>query len=337
MNPVPAPANTARPNATKLQAEACAAAFSACVSRPRTRGNDDRLRRRQLATIWRLRDAYERAASGPLSLDEILIRIIKEFNDARETLFLWVDAVETMIQEVERLYGPAPGQGMYKAAQVKAAVVYMVEAAARRQPPRTLLVSRSGLEVVVDWVIDGVVLLLNRRDLWQLSAQSRLRLAYWFRLRTRLLVVLLDVLGTLQGWILGRTTLLPQVRQIADRTMQQQAADLLARIREAFDFMLWSVDHRRQLVGIVDLVATATTEAEAFLEMSGPEKQRYARELVLLTLQESSDGWPDSPLWNQLVRTLIDFAIDVVVRIFNKRGLFTSRSTAGEPVRAAAA
>lgn len=306
-----------------LAEEVLGASRDTCFPRPRPD-----LRRRQLATLWRLRAAYRQAASGTLSLNEIFSRISRESESLRAAMVLWVDAIESMIQAVESLYGPAPGLGPHKAVQVKAAIVYIVDKADGRLPRSTLLVTETGLEAAVSWVVDGVVLILNQRDLWELPPEGRVELSYWFRLRTRVATCIADLMGVVNRWIEGQTELLPQVRVIADKIALDENANLLVRVSGSLDFMVWFIENRRQLLGLWDLVAAATVEAEAFIQMSGPEKQRYARELVLLALQEQRGTWPDAVAQNPFARAIVDFAIDAVVRVFNKRGVFPSPSAA---------
>jgi hypothetical protein len=293
----------------------------------------DKLQQRQLLAIWRLREAYHKAAEGPLSLSDLLSRIASEIVAATDTVIIWADAIESIIQDVEALYGPAPGQGLRKAAQVKAAVLYMVKQEDQRIPRGKLLLAPGALEAVIDWGIDGLVLLLNRHQIWQLSQQERLQLSSWFRLRTRVAAILLNLLGVLYGLVAARAQMLPQVRRIAEDTIRKQGADLTSRVRNTFDFLLWCMENRQQLLGLLDLVSTAAMEAESFLQMPGSEKKRYARELVLLALQQEWSGWPATPLWTEVVGSLVDLGIDVVVRLFNKRDLFAHRSGAGQSDR----
>jgi hypothetical protein len=307
---------------TSLAEGILGASRDACSSRPRPD-----LRRRQLAVLWRLRAAYRQASSGPLTLNEIFARLATESDGLRAAMVVWVDAIESMIQGVESLYGPKPGLGPVKAVQVKAAIVYIVEVD-ERLPRSTPLMTAPALEAAVSWVVDGVVLILNQHDLWDLSPDQRLELSYWFRLRTRVNGCILDLMGRVNRLLEGRTELLPQVRALADKIARDKNANLLARVSDAIDFMLWFIQNRRQLLGLWDLVAAATVEAEAFIQMSGPEKQQYARELVLLALQEQHETWSDAVVQNPFAGAIIDFAIDSVVRIFNKRGMFSSPSAA---------
>jgi hypothetical protein len=312
--------------AVEQSADACTRMLGSGATLPSSHA--DGLQQRQRMTVWRLVSDYQQAAGGPLALSDILARISHEIEGTRDTLILWVDAIESMIQKVEALYGPAPGQGVYKAEQVKAAIVYMMEKANRSISGSSLIVTEMGLEVIVSWVVDGVVLILNRRGLWQLPPGAALRLTLWFRWQARLAVLLLDGLGILRRWLEGRTEMLPQVRAIADDVDRQQAGNLVLRLREGLDFAGWAIDNRQQLLALLDLVATATVEAESFLEMTGSEKQRYARELILVTLKQQWDQWPAAPVLDAVVGSLIDFAIDAVVRLFNKRSMFTHHATA---------
>jgi hypothetical protein len=335
MSPLPAEARivSCLRSTASTSAEVCATFL-----KPRSPQVGDDLRQRQLATIWRLVEDYQRAAAGPLPLGDLIARVVKELSDARDILLFWVDAIESIVQEVEDLYGPAPSLGMYKAAQVKAAVVYMVEQSDGQLRSSTLTAVEKSLEEVVGFIVDGTVLILNRRNLWDLSPGSELRISLWFRLRTRLALMLLALLGIVDRWMMGWSRMLPAVRLIADKAIREKGGNLLMSLRAQLDFVLWSIEHRRQLLALLDLVSTAAVEAEAFVQMSGSEKQRYARELVLLVIQEEFEGWPDTPAWNQLTGALIDLAIDSTVRIFNKRNFFETRSNvrqAPNPVAAA--
>lgn len=318
-------------------AEASAQACTNLLRRRPAQSTEQAIVTRQKLAIWRLKKDYAQVAGGTLPLEVIFQRIAGMVDELRGTLILWIDAVETMIHEVENLYGPAPGQGAYKAEQVKAALVYLLESADARLPKSVLIVQGGVLEVVVDWLIDGLVLILNRRNLWQLSGEDQLRMSHWFRLRLRVVAILLGAFGRLYDWIIGRTAMLPQVRAIVDRTLAQRQGNLLVSVQDAGDFAIWFIQNRSQLLALLDMVATATVEAEALVEMSGPQKQQYARELVLLTIDEASGVHPLSPFWREISITMIDFAIDVVVKIFNKRGLFKSSSAPDRPVQALAA
>lgn len=291
---------------------------------------------RQVRVLWKLRESYEAVSDGPLETTEILSRIASELSNCSETLLLWADTIESLIQKMEAIYGPAPGQGAAKAAQVRAAAVYVISRSTRDLSAFDTLISRHLVAMAVDWLIDGLVLLLNRRNLWTLDAPEIDRLGTWFRLRTQVLNALAWVVAKLTGWFAERPPLLPELRVIVDTTLAQETGDLVARSAEITRFMVWATENRRQIVALVDVVAVAASEAEAFFDMTGPQKRDYAEGLVLALIDQEVGTLRRSSAGDALVRAIVGFAIDVVVRTFNKRGVFRHRRGPTSPTSDAA-
>lgn len=298
---------------------------------------DDALMQRARLFIWQLDRAYAEATGGESAytllaeLDQLLLPA----DQVRNALVAWVNVVESLVQEAERQYG-SQGRGSYKAEQVKAVLIHLfLDDPAWKIPNVPDFLLPVGVELIASWSIDAIVVLLNHNDAWvpaptkgdgapaaSLPARIIMAVAKWLQedpfLRSigavfarwgRKMVLAAHPLNSAAQEALAELQRpgMPTIQTVADRTAQ---------------IGVWVAQHRKQVVAFIELVTIAVREAEAFEAMSGPEKKEYARDLVIALLEDSGFIRENTPFSNFITEWLIDWGIDAVVMLFNKRQVF---------------
>jgi hypothetical protein len=299
------------------------------------------LRQRARQAVWRLRRAYDEAAEDG-AFDDLMAafrQLAPESGEIKTALIKWIHLLEVLIQEAETQYGSAPGLGELKADQVKAAMLYLLLQENIAIPNLPRWITPLVLEFGTEWLIDSVVALLNQNELWEQQTAPRPKigivsrllrwltlLASWAR-RSALFLRLGDWLERLsRRAVLVDHPLAPAVKAAADDLLDSGVLDVRRGVRRAGEVIGWIRGHRRQVVALIELVSVAVHEAEAFLEMPGPEKKAYAREVVLALLSdEGIIGSPDG-LGYLITEWILDWAIDAVVSLFHRRSLFHHRT-----------
>jgi hypothetical protein len=284
--------------------------------------------------ISRLRRAYEDIAQGS---SETLARDLRMFraslDETRRALLLLIDCLETLVQDAERRFGSQPGQGAYKARQVKAALTYLLLNSKIDLPNVPSYVEPFLFEAFADWAIDALVLLINRDGIWVGGARARRAKAGWLTRLLRAVFVqpfaglrtwLTDVA---RRWVLARATMSPSVQAMVQEVVKQGAFDPGKLAREGLSALEWLSANRRKVLALIQVISIGTKEAEGFLETSGPEKKAYVRDLVMAWLDETGalDGLG---ALDWFVEWFVDFGIDAVVLLFKKRGIFIPRERA---------
>jgi hypothetical protein len=295
-------------------------------------------------TVWLLRRFYEEATK-----DDFAESALREFRllipsgvQAARFFVAWIDLVETLCQESERYYGTKSGQGAYKAEQVKAALLHLIlEEEDFDIPQVPSFLEPIVVEIFVNISIDIIVKLLNRDKLWMPAPRGPIPPRNLFAAIVRGLtrfakwLMRLAPVVRLGAWIrkmslnaiLQGNPLTPAVRRQLDIIKKNDGPTLEDVFKRIEHLLKWLVDHRDNVVALIELVSVAAQEAESFIQLSGSDKKEYARELVIAFLEEYD-----------IIRTeiayiitewVLDWAIDAVVRIFNKNGAFrTSQRTA---------
>jgi len=132
----------------------------------------------------------------------------------------------------------------------------------------------------------------------------------------------LDLLARLYTANLRRTRLSPAVQAAVDRVIAEHPVNPVKLFNGLGDLFDWLRAHREEVLAIVDLVASATQEAERFAGLSGPKKQAYARELLVTFVEVEFGPRYAQALESPLARVILDTVIDGVVMVFRKRGAF---------------
>jgi hypothetical protein len=293
--------------------------------------DDDEVRARARMFVWRLERAYEESTDGKRAGEvfDSLRQILPDLDVLGRAAVEWLSLVEVLAQEAERTYGRHPGLGAFKASQVKAVLVHVVLSNESLFPPHVPRILRTlWVEAVVSWAIDLVVELLNHdRGLWQAPPDSApmarvtlskplawlLAFAAWLE---RLAIG--DWLARrLQAAVLRANPLSPALQaalqQMSDNGVRsgRQTQESLARL------VAWVVEHRKELIGLIQLVSVSVREADALLEMSGPEKKQYVRELVLVFLEQT--GLIHNRVSGVIASWMIDWGIEFVLVVLRKR------------------
>lgn len=282
--------------------------------------------------VWRLERAYQEATGGKPASEVFndIERILPDFNVIGRAAVDWLNFVETLAQEAECTYGQVKGRGPLKASQVKAVLVHLALSKEANLLPQVPRIMRAlWVETMVTWAIDLVVELLNHdRTLWQVEPRTPsiakvtiskplmwlLRIAQWLER----LAIGEWIADKLQAAVLKANPLAPKAKaaiaQMSQSNLQsgKQAAESFSRL------VSWVAQHRRQLIGMIQLISVSVREVEAMAEMSGPEKKQYAREIVLLFLKEN--GIIYNNISGVFAGWFIDWGIEFVVVVFRKRG-----------------
>jgi hypothetical protein len=272
--------------------------------------------------VWRMRRAYEEASEG-LDVSTIVPFLAARLRTGREALIAWLDAIEEIVQLAERRYGPAPGQGEFKALQVKAAIRRLLDGSTARTAEFVELVGPSAVDLLTGMTIDVVVAILNTEPnvLWKVGDQ---RPRVPVPRRTRLVAFIVRVVSVPLSWFESKPVLDEELYDEVER-IARAGADPLNLLDNFLGIGAWVVDHRKQTLALVDLVSAACDEVEYFTTLRGAEaKQAYARNLILIALEEA--GIVFRGVFLVLAEAVIDAVIDLIVYTNNKRDKYQHSS-----------
>jgi hypothetical protein len=241
-------------------------------------------RQRMRLLFWKLRRAYELSVkSGAIEeLGKVFSHLANSGVGVVELVLAWVDLIETVIQETEARFSSRPGGGAQKKAYVKSVLIELISRSkvAKAAPDLfTTWVIWAGVDIAVD----AIVRIINDRALWADDDDTAPQDANsWFRrLGRRIAVFLLNVFAWLYTRQLQRVELSPAVQQSVDRVLADHPIDPMRLIDDVRGLLDWLGKHREEILAVVDLVTAATEQVEVFISLSGPEKQAYARDLIV--------------------------------------------------------
>ncbi|HEV2446963.1 MAG TPA: hypothetical protein VGS58_13625 [Candidatus Sulfopaludibacter sp.] len=284
--------------------------------------------------IWKLRRSLREALGDGVAEELVgaLGWVAANGGNIERAAVAWVDLIETLVQEKERRYGPKPGLGPLKKAEVLQALSTLF-ARVRRRNPGIAPFADSLLLALADWIIDAIVLLTNQHGQWEAGgAGSGGPAAIGARIRL-VMLQLLDlarlgfvwIAGVIETWLLSGVPLSPETEAAIDRVAQEGfAVDMKTAMDDAERLIGWFRSHRRQLVAAVHLVFAAVHDAEGDLELTGPEKKTFAKNLVFAVLDDL--GFQRSTgLMFAFLDAMIGAGIETTVRLLHKRGIFVHR------------
>jgi hypothetical protein len=317
-------------DAERMSGEVLAAmlrAFSAALA---DRGGDGEgalnpaMRQRLASDVWELRAAFDEisAASGTRQAMHDLAAVIRA---AAGRVVSFVELIDTLTDEAERLYGTASGRGEYKRQQVKAALLYAARRGGYDVPLVPSFIEPLLFSLGADLLIDFTVAQVNQNALWNKAALParppllRHRLAPPLLFGLRRWVERLSALLAGLSWrlVLGANRLSPSMRAAADR-LAPPDRDMLRRLAALRDFLR---ANPRFVPALATMFSIGTQQAELLQSLTGAQKQAYVRELVMAVLRQNGLVGV-SPLWDRIVEGLVSFGIDATVAIFNRRNLF---------------
>ena len=232
--------------------------------------------------------------------------------------------VDRLADEAETLGGTRSGRGAYKRQQVKAALLYAARRGGYALPWVPSFLEPALFAIGADILIDFTVAHINAHALWQ-SDLPRAPSSWRARFGAPPLLALRTAVTRLSEWLAGiawslvlaANRLSPALRRLVDRTVAPDTAALraLTALRDLIQA------NPRFVIDIAALFGIATRQAEALTGLTGPQKQAYVRDLILIVLRQQGIVGA-SPLLDRIIATVVTLAIDATVALFNRRGLF---------------
>jgi hypothetical protein len=305
--------------------------LSTVLPRPSTRREELRTSFWEVRRLLRTAIGEDRAGIDR-DLRAFFGSISNRSDEIQGALIVWIDLIEVLVQHAEARHGATPGRGQLKATEVKEAIRYLMHDQHFALPGIPKLLEQVVIDTLVDWSVDGVVLMANRYGLWidatkpQTGTRPFLsRVRQWLR-------QIWTVMFIFVAWLVAkisekRATLSPDIKDYIDAVRQE---GLIIEGPQFFkgvtDLFVWIGTHRPLLLSFLEIVFTAVQEAEGYLNLTGPEKKAYVRDLVLAVLDEL--GFQQRVgLFFGLIESTLESTIEGSVHIFNKRGAFSHRSS----------
>ncbi|HJQ31337.1 MAG TPA: hypothetical protein VJ866_04110 [Pyrinomonadaceae bacterium] len=292
-------------------------------------------RRAELSeTIWEVRRLLRMALAGGLDEDltKTLNFLARHDEEIQRAFVVWFDLIEVLVQHAEQKYGPTPGLGRVKAAEVKGIARYLMRNRRFDIPDVPRFIEPIIIDLFVDWSIDIIVLIANHYGLWVESQPSQTRRAIfarvWLRVRQALGsvgLIVLAVYGRIREAFRRPFVVPADVQAALDAVMREGLiVDQGQCFRGVADLLIWVSTRRRSLLALLEVVFAAVQQAETYLSLSGPEKRAYARDLVLAVLDELGFKQRAGLLF-AIIDSTINSTIEGSVHLFHKRGLFSHR------------
>ena len=294
-------------------------------------------RREKLRTsFWEVRRLLRTAigedrASIERDLRAFFGSISNRSDEIQRAAIVWIDLIEVLVQHAEARHGAIPGRGPLKAAEVREAILYLIHDEHLALPGIPKLLEQIVIDTMVDWSVDGVVLMANRYGLWTGATEAQPVTRPFFSRVRQYLRQIWTFVFIFGAWLAAkisekRATLSPDIREYIDAVRRE---GLLIKgpqlFKGATDLIVWIGTHRTLLLSFLEIVFTAVQQAEGYLDLTGAEKKAYVRDLVLALLDEL--GFQQRVgLFFGLIESTLDSAIEASVHIFNKRGAFSHRS-----------
>jgi hypothetical protein len=124
-----------------------------------------------------------------------------------------------------------------------------------------------------------------------------------------------------RAWVYRRQPLTPEVAALLREVGDNGVVNLRAAVASGVKTLEWVQNNRKMLLALLDMASVAAREAEHFLELSGPEKRDYARDLVMAALDDLGLTARGSFL-DSIIEGFVEIVMDAVVFLFNKRNVF---------------
>jgi hypothetical protein len=297
--------------------------------RPRPR-QDDELTRQELErlqhSVWRLRRAFH-ALSEHRFAEQLLVLIHDLFGDSEgliRWLLAWSELIEVLVEGAEVRYGTRPGRGKRKAQQVKGDLLYVAKRLrleVQGVPPALLPVV---LDVIIDPLVAMIVELLNRHQLWspaprRVGLGRRMAGAVGGAVPALIRAVGIRLAQVSWWFVLALNPPDRKTREAIDLLVARYPRELTDPTRKLALIAAFIGTHGKDVAAVIEIVSVAVVNAEEYLEADGPRKKVYARELVLAFLADIVDLPPRGSASFQVLSWFVDFGIELVVRLLNKK------------------
>lgn len=253
------------------------------------------------------------------------------------TFQAWAEVVDTLVHDAETRH--PRGRGDLKRREVKWVVRYLLESEEIQFGP--VLLRPLLIDAAADIMIDGLVVVLKDHDALVAGDASKMVRAtgtmrwWWFRLGQALGWVARAVgaaLGRLYVALRFHRPVSPVLRSALAALEQDRKEGRAAHLVEPFvELFEWLGQHPDVFRTASRLVALSVSEAEQFSTLDGPDKKAYAENTIMAVLQDI--GMASGILGSVITRVFVDLAIDAVVTVFNKQGIFEhGKHKTGQPV-----
>jgi hypothetical protein len=296
----------------------------------------DPLYERARHTVWRLRRAYEDAVGENIANEifQYLRELSKRRKEVDDAIVAWFKLTELLLQDTERRFGNATGRGQEKKRHVKAVIVNLLLTSPRFDIPRVpSYLEPLVVDIGADWTIDTLVHLLNHQNLWSNESQpSSISSGPFSRLinflKSLFAKLQAKVAGFIRRWVLARYRLSEAAQVTINEISRLGLRDELDKIvDDGVKVIGWIGSHRRELFAAIDLVSISVQEAETFLNLSGAQKKSFARDLILVFVEDTGLIRWQTGFWYFFVEWILDGTIDAVVAIFNRHQVFRHRTS----------
>ena len=275
--------------------------------------------------VWKMISLLREAKGGGVSQE--FAKRLKFLDDHRDEiqrgLIAGICLIEVFVQDAER--ARPRGGGKIKKAQAKSAMFHILTSAKLDIPGVPPILQPLVIDIIVDWSIDALVSVANDYALWgsdppEPGGRLRSSIMIWLkRAIDPLWQPVAEFLIRMVTSMKYREPLPPELRAAVLRVERDglvATKNLL--LKSGTDFLKFLGEHRSQAAAGVKLVFEAVHLSESFLSLSGPDKKKRARDLIIATLEDL--GFPvGSGLIGVIVECLIDTGIESAVSIFSAR------------------
>lgn len=284
-------------------------------------------------SVWRLHKAigYLAAEDLPGEFAELFRAVAGSPDELFKQILAWTDIIHTLMQQAEHCYGSGSGRGRLKARRVKAAVLQFARRTHFDIPKVPAMFEPLILSLTVDLVLKILVRVQNKRGavMWGAVPEHPSFLRRFGAWLGDHLTGLLERAGEIAGALvwklaLSLNPLSPGLQKIVDELVNEQPDLLTKPMAQAKALSDWLFAHTAEIGGLVEAFAIAVEMAEDLVE-TGERKKLYARELVIAFLELSFIPRNRSAFLDTLLRFVIDTAIETLVHIFRKQGLFEGK------------
>jgi hypothetical protein len=291
------------------------------------------------AEIWNLQRLIHAALGNGVEQDIIgaFDWFAKHGDAAERAIVVWIDLVETLVQGQERRYGRQPGLGAIKKAELKEVIGRLLVARELRIPIIPQVLMPIFLEIFVDWMVDAIVSMSNRYSLWATDDQPRNAVVVlmgtgrkWLgKVFRPLFSAIVLIYSRISSLFRRESHLSPELMTALEAVEREGFIEGVRNVLgEVSKFIIWISEHRKQLTAAVELIFEAVQQAEAYIELPGPEKRVYAEDLILAVLDEM--GFKQrAGLVFAIINSFTGTGIEAAVHLFNKRGVFSHQRSAG--------
>lgn len=253
----------------------------------------ERIRQR----LWSLRRSLEQLGGGTF-FDDLSRWLDEVFGgpDAFVTVVRsWAELVDTLVHAAEADFGSARGRGHTKRRHVKGAVLYLVRQARIDIPKVPAPLEPIVWYAMLDPFIAFIAKVSDRHALWgevRPTPTMRARVNSGVQWVGGGLEFVVGWLTRIAWMVVFRSSpVSPQLKKAVDRFLRADPRPA----RTVLEIVTWVTRHAGDLVIVAELFSLAIQEAQQLGGMDAQELKDYAREVVLVFLEDSVGVPPPTP------------------------------------------